>query len=147
MALIVFDTSVYISFYRREAYASLVESHERRLQVRLCSVVLLELYAGARSRKAKRELDQINRLYARQGFLITPLHEDWVRAGILMERYIRLHGRIEPRDHLNDLLILLCTAKAGATLATENVRDYVRWQKMFKQEGQSCALWGLSRSD
>lgn len=146
MPRIVFDTSIYIPFYRREAYASIIESHERRLQVRLCSVVSQELYAGAHSKKAKRHLDAVNRLYERQGFLLTPAHEDWVLAGLLMERYIRLQGRVEPRAHINDVLILICAAKTGATLATENVRDYSRWQKMLRRQGRSCTVWGLSRS-
>jgi predicted nucleic acid-binding protein len=146
MALTMFDTSVYIPFYRREAYEQLIEEQERRLQVRLCSIVLQELYAGARSKKTKLRLDEINRLYARLGFLVTPDHEDWVQAGVFMARYIRLYGNIRPRDHLNDMLILLCSTKVKATLATENVKDYVRWQKMLKQSGISCSILALSRA-
>ena len=146
MSPVVFDTSIYIPFYRREAYAAIIERHERRLQTRLCSVVLQELYAGARSKRAKRQLDEVNRLYTRQGFLVTPTHEDWVSAGVLVERYTRVHGRIKPRDHLNDLLILLCAARIGAAVATQNVGDYERWQTMLRKQRQSCTVWDLSQS-
>jgi predicted nucleic acid-binding protein len=109
-SLVLFDTSIYIPYLRREAYSALIEGAVRTGQVRLSVVVLAELYAGTRSPQDKADLDAVLRAYQSLGFLAVPTSEDWARAGQGIRWYRSLYGDIEPREHMNDVLIL--TAKA-----------------------------------
>jgi predicted nucleic acid-binding protein len=119
---VVFDTSVYIPYLRSEAYSALIERAVHARRVRLSAVVLAELYAGTRSPRDKADLDVVTRVYRSLGFLITPSENDWVRAGQGIRRYGRLYGSVPAHEHLNDVLILLSGAAAGAVVVTENAR-------------------------
>lgn len=70
----VFDSSVYIPYLRREAYRDLVEGQTRRGRKRLSSVVLQELFTGTRSPADKRLLDDLNRAFVASGYVVTPEH-------------------------------------------------------------------------
>jgi len=111
--LVLFDTSVYIPYLRGEAYTALIEGTVRTGQVRLSTVVLAELYAGTRSARDKADLDVALRAYQSLGFLAMPTAEDWARAGQGIRRYRSLYGDIDPREHLNDVLILLIWCQSG----------------------------------
>lgn len=108
-------------------------------------MVLQELYAGTSTKKDKQDLDIINQSFLALGRIVTPLHEDWITAGNVMARYSRLHGRMRPRDHINDLLILLSAARVRAELATENESDMKRWAKILKKAGVSVTVRGVQR--
>ncbi len=84
-------------------------------RVRLSAVVLGELYAGTRSLQDKADLDVVTRVYQTLGFLFAPSASDWVRAGQGIRRYRQLYGSVKPREHLNDILILLSGAAAIAS--------------------------------
>ncbi len=124
---LLFDTSVYIPYLRREAYSALIEGAGRTGQVRLSGVVWAELYAGTRSAQDKPDLDAVLRAYRSLGFLAVPTAEEWARAGQVIRRYSRLYGAIEPRDHMNDVLILLSGATLRAVVVTENAAPFTRW--------------------
>lgn len=103
-ALVLFDTSIYIPHLRGEAYTTLLEEAVRTGSVRLSAVVLGELYAGTRSARDKADLDIVLRTYQSAGFLVTPQITEWTRAGQMIRRYSQLYGKIEPREHMNDIL-------------------------------------------
>lgn len=132
---ILFDSSIYIPYLRGEAYAALIERAARTAQVRLSAVVLAELYAGTRSAKDKENLDVARRVYRSLGFLLVPSMDDWARAGQGICRYRRLYGDIDPRDHLNDVLLLLSGAAIGAEVVTENASPFARWSALFRRMG------------
>jgi predicted nucleic acid-binding protein len=113
----------------------------------MSSVVMQELYAGARSNADKRDLDGINRAFWSRGYMVTPEDRDWVDAGIILARYQRGHGEVEPRDHINDVLILLGAAKADADLVTENVEDMERWRLMLRGRRKQSRILGVKRRD
>ena len=120
---LLFDSSVLIPMIRGEAYEELFQRALRTGRARLSSVVMQELYAGARTRADKRNYDGINQAFIRQGYVVTPSHEDWTLSGVLLVRYQQRYGELEPRNHINDLLIALGAVRAGAELVTENVAD------------------------
>ena len=122
----VFDTSIYIPYLRGQAYANLVEPAGRAARVRLSPVVVSELYAGTRSARDKADLDVVVRAYRSLGYLLDVTIEDWIRAGQAIRRYTRLYGRIEPREHLNDVLILASSGRAGVEVVTENAAPFAR---------------------
>jgi predicted nucleic acid-binding protein len=145
--LILFDTSIYIPYLRGEAYTAVIERAVRTGRVRLSAVVIAELYAGTRSAYDKRDLDIVFRAYQSLGFLAVPTAEDWVRAGQGIRRYRRLYGDIEARDHMNDVLILLSSARVGAEVVTENAKPCTRWAALFRRMGSSIRVREIQRQD
>lgn len=144
---VVFDTSIYIPYFRRQAYRSLVETQTRRGRNRLSSVVLQELYVGARSISDKRLLDGLNQLFTTRGYVLTPDHEEWAHAGQLLNLYGRRHGFLDPQGHVADLLILISTLRIGAVLVTENVRDFAHWSRLLRRRRVAGAILGVRRQD
>jgi len=144
---VVFDTSIYIPYFRGEAYRDLVESETRRGGNRVSSVVLQELYAGTRSPADKRLLDDLNRAFATRGLLLTPEHDEWVLTGQLLNQHGRRYGFLTPRHHVADILILLSAVRAGAVLITENVQDFSAWLKLLRRRRVSGAVLGVRRGD
>jgi predicted nucleic acid-binding protein len=106
-----------------------------------------ELYAGTRSAGDKRDLDGINRAFIGRGYVVTPEHGDWILAGLLLARYQRLKGGVNPSTHINDILIVLDAAKLGADLVTENSSDMERWRKMLPREKRAFRVERVVRSE
>ena len=147
MRLIVFDTSVYIPYLRGEAYTALIERAVHAGRVRLSAVVLGELYAGTRSPRDKADLDVVTRVYQSLGFLVAPSAHDWVSAGQAIRRYRQLYGSVKPREHVNDILILLSGATAAAVVVTENAKPFARWAALLRRMGSKVPVREVSRAD
>ena len=143
---VVFDTSVYIPYLRGEAYTAVIEHAVHAGRVRLSAVVLGELYAGTRSPQDKADLD-VARVYQSLGFVVAPSVSDWVRAGQGIRRYRQLYGAVKPREHLNDMLILLSGAAAAAVVVTENAKPFARWAALLRRMGSKVTVWQVSRAD
>ncbi len=111
---LLFDSSVLIPMIRGEAYEELFQRALRTGRARLSSVVMQELYVGAQTRADKRNYDGINQAFVRRGYVVTPSHEDWTLSGVLLAQYQQRYGDVEPRDHINDLLIALGAVRADA---------------------------------
>lgn len=144
---VVFDTSIYIPYLRREAYRDLVESQTRRGRNRLSSVVVQELYAGTRSPADKRLLDDLNLAFTARGYVVTPDHTEWTLAGGLLNQYGRRHGLLAPGRHVADILILLSALRAGAVLITENLRDFSLWLRLVRRRRMFGAVLGVRREE
>jgi len=126
-------------------YEDLFQRALRNGQARLSSVVMQELYAGAQTPADKKDYDGINRAFLRRGYMVTPQHDDWTFSGVLLAQYQRQYGAVEPRDHINDLLIALCAVQVNAALVTENTTDMERWQKMLRRSGRVLRLIAMRR--
>lgn len=142
---LLFDTSVYIPYLRGEAYGSLMRQAGRSGRLRLSSVVLAELYAGTRSASDKADLDAVLQAYRALRFLVTPEDYDWVRAGQGIRRYARVYGPLEPRQHMNDVLILLSAARVGAEVVTEDARRFTRWRRLLRRPELPIRVRGVER--
>jgi predicted nucleic acid-binding protein len=132
---LVLDTTVLIYLLQRARGRAVTEQLKRFGRFWLSSVVLAELYAGTRSLEDRRSLDEAIAPVARENRVMTPAHDDWVRAGQLIARRTRLVGRSRPRDHLNDVLILLAAARYGAAVVTSNVRHFEEWAQHATARG------------
>jgi predicted nucleic acid-binding protein len=122
--MVTFDTCIFIG-YRRTLFPA---RH-------LSSVVVQELVAGAADdSEAKRwaatakQLDKENRV-------LTPTLNDWIEAGKILNNLLRgarskNRGKSpklsfeEKQRIIRDVLIARCAKRAGATLVTDNVRDF-----------------------
>jgi predicted nucleic acid-binding protein len=144
---VLFDTSVYIPYLRAEAYGALIDGSVRAGRVLLSAVVLAELYVGARSPQDKADLDAVLRGYASLGLLVVPSGEDWARAGQAIRRHRSLYGEVEPREHLNDVLILISGARMGAEVITENAKHFSRWASLFRRMGVSAHVQEVRREN
>jgi predicted nucleic acid-binding protein len=126
MSKIVYDTSVFIAY--RPALLS-----EGTF---LSAVVMQELTAGADSRSALKAIESVRIIYGRAERLLVPTSEDWWLAGKVL--YSLLHGlrskagelpRLpaeEKQRIIRDVLIARTSKRVGATIVTNNLRDFQR---------------------
>lgn len=129
------DASVWIPYLRARRYAALVDPLVAAGRAWVHAVVLLELFAGTRSRTDARAVDAIRAAAARLGRLYNPAEEDFVLAGRVLSAYAGEHGSVRPRDHSHDLLIAIGAARTGSVLVADNRRDMDRWARMLRRRG------------
>jgi len=144
---LLFDTGIYIRFSRGEGYAWLDQNPRLLARTVLTSVVAAELYAGTRGHREKRALDELCRAHDSLGHFSSPPGASWIDAGILLRRARTVVGEIDFAHHFRDLLIALEAARAGATLITENVRDFARWQSLLGSTSKTLKLFNPSEPD
>ena len=132
---IVFDSSILIPFLRGLRYGEEVKTVFERGRGFIVTLVLFELYSGVRSKDDKKEVDIIFQESRRIGRLLNPEIEDWSQAGLFISQYIRLYGKIEPKDHMNDVMIALLASKYGHTVVTENKKHFENWKRIFSRSG------------
>lgn len=129
------DTSVLISIIRDQSGWS---EFQRRLAsgaIWLSTVVMAELYVGTRSVDESRILDRVAASMDARDRLLTPTSADWLQAGRLIGRGIRLYGAMRPRDHLADVLIIVSAARLHGTVVTANLRHFERWAQLASNAG------------
>jgi len=124
----VLDSSLYISSLRQGSSEISLRVVTGEGHVWLSAVVLSELYAGARDRRAISHLEKMERDFQLARRLLVPNAGDWSHAGrvlaSLTKRYdYESHGRARL---LNDALIAVSVGRTGATLITANARDFLR---------------------
>jgi len=95
-------------------------------QTYLSSVVVEELYAGALDDRAVRLVGRQVGALERVGRLVTPLFEDWKKAGKLVALITRREPGRKPKvqQMLNDILLALSARRMGADLYTLNRDDF-----------------------
>lgn len=136
MRYVLLDTSVYIDYWERGLYASTLEQIHRGLIVRHSSVVLSELYRGARTKKPfnwwRVYISSPNPAGA-------PNDEDWRKAGKILRGMGLKQGweARKIRDFQNDTLIALTARRYGAAVVTANrsdfeeIRHYVQFPTIY----------------
>jgi predicted nucleic acid-binding protein len=134
------DTSVYIR-HARDSSHPWIENPDIIQRSILTVVVAAELYAGARNPEDKRDLDALCRWHRALGSLSSPDSGAWLDAGQFLGRYIRLHGALAVANHFRDILIALEAVRHQATLLTENIQDFLRWQKVLRASGRNLAVF------
>lgn len=137
--VILFDTSVYISYIRRKEHSVLVDRATESGRVVLSSVVAMELYAGARSSAEKRLLDQFVESMKIFSAYEIPREDDWARGGILVERFTRFRGNAQVRDHFRDILVVLAAVNRSAVLVSSNAH-IANWGNLLKRQGITLRL-------
>lgn len=128
MRPMLFDSSIYISALRRGSDAAL---GLRRLApdapVWLSSVVLEELYAGARDRD-RHVVERLERDFDRAKRILVPNLSDWAQAGKVLARLAIKYGyeQIGQGRLTNDALIAMSAGRLGIRVITANERDFSR---------------------
>ena len=138
------DTTVFIQFFRSSRGETELFRAIAGGQLWLSSVVIAELYAGTRSPDDARLLDRVVTVMRRIERILTPTDEDWIKAGRLIGRRIRLAGALRPRDHLADVIILVSAAYLGGKVLTANVRHYEAWADLARSAGMDVMVEAAS---
>ena len=124
----LFDSSIYISALRRGSDAAL---GLRRLApdapVWLSSVVLEELYAGARDRD-RHVVERLERDFDRAKRILVPNLSDWAQAGKVLARLAIKYGyeQIGQGRLTNDALLAMSAGRLSIRVITANERDFSR---------------------
>ena len=128
--LAIIDTSVYIESVRAGRFEQDLLSLP--FLIRVSAVVGAELARGARSRQAKRFVEQLTRRFS----LVVPTEGDWIRSGIVVRALADRHGFevTKLRELHFDVLIALGARRIAAHLITCNARDFraIREVLVFK---------------
>jgi len=124
---VVFDTNVYVAALREGlGGASFGRLQEAAPRTFLASVVSAELRAGALDDAGRTVVIGLARRFERLGRVVVPTAAAWNDVGDVLARIARREPafRMKVRGLWNDALIALSVRQIGATLVTENVRDF-----------------------
>lgn len=124
---VTFDTCIFIS-YRR----TLIPAKHL-----LSSVVVQELIAGAADDSEAKTWAATAKQLDKENRVLTPSLNDWIEAGRILNNLLRgarskNRGKTprlsfnEKQRIIRDVLIARCAKRAGATLITDNVKDFER---------------------
>jgi hypothetical protein len=124
MRRLVIDTNVYIDWLNRGRYEEIL--FQRDAVKYLSAVVLMELRAGAFSTADRRVLGRLQATFERAGRLLAPTRMVFAEAGDTLRQLQADQGyNIRARHSIvNDVLIALSARSIGATVVTQNERDY-----------------------
>ncbi len=124
MRRLVIDTNVYIDWFNKGRHEDVL--FQRDAVKYLSAVVLMELRAGAVSRGEQRILQQMEHAFEKGGRLLIPSRAVFAEAGDTLRRLRAESGlRIGASNSIgNDVLIALSARSIGATVVTQNERDY-----------------------
>jgi predicted nucleic acid-binding protein len=142
--LLLFDTGIYIRFSRGEKYPWLGEDARLFQRTILTAVVAAELYAGTHSHQEKRALDQLCQAHSALGHFSSPPSSAWIDTGILLRRSRSTFGQMDFVSHFRDLLIASEAMRTGATLVSENSRDFARWKSLLVSSRKTLKLFNPS---
>jgi predicted nucleic acid-binding protein len=143
---LLFDTSVYISVLRDEAFAQEFRPRYFRdiLRTYFSSVVIQELLAGARTFRHRRQAAALYEPFERTGRIVTPSHSIWKEIGtivaVLAERVPQFRDKLS-RGLINDRLIALSGRSIGATVVTPTVKTFV------SSNGSEFSIWRWSEGE
>ena len=124
MRRLVIDTSVYIDWLNKGRHEELL--FQRDAVKYLSAVVLMELRAGAVLRADRRILQRLETAFEGAGRILTPSQALFAQAGDTLRRLQLEAGHNIGGSHsiANDVLIALSARSIGATVVTQNERDY-----------------------
>jgi predicted nucleic acid-binding protein len=143
MGAILFDSSIYISAFRRGSDAiPVLESLARDRPLWLSSVVLEELYAGA-SEKDRHVIERLEGDFVKAKRVLVPNLSDWTQTGRLLARLAAKYGfeQIGRGRLTNDALIALSAGRLGIAVITANKRDFGRLAEFHPFQWQVSNIW------
>lgn len=126
----VIDTNLYVEALTTDEGNEALVAFQRRCAPFLFqhSTVAQEILAGARDEAGYRDYhEDWVAPFEDLGRVITPSHESWMRAALIMVRLVET-GKMSPggfsRSFLNDCLIAASAREHGFVLVTSNTTDF-----------------------
>ncbi len=123
----VFDTNIYVAALREGLDgASFDRLQQTAPRTFLVSVVSAELRAGTLDEAGRRAVLDLVRRFECLGRVVVPTARSWNDAGDLLAKIAHREPtvRAKLRGLWNDALIALSARQIGATVVTENLRDF-----------------------
>lgn len=124
----ILDTSVYLSFLRRDGNIHDLGFLLRPTLLYMSSVVFMELYAGAKDQPSAQLLERLYRTFDRLDRVVTADKQIWFEAGKILQQFGLRHGfeatGLARLSH--DVLIALTARKIGAVVFTRDQSDFER---------------------
>jgi predicted nucleic acid-binding protein len=142
---LIVDSSVFIVAPLYRPYRQFLSEAVRQRRLLLSSVVVMELYAGFRSQESRRAFTELHKDLYTSGRIVVLQHEDFLLAGRALFHISRQRGQLNFKDHFRDGLIAVSAARCGATVVTENARDFELWQAGLRRSGRRFSLHVMSR--
>jgi len=134
---LVFDTSVYVTALREGISSSSFDRLQSAApRTYLAAVVSGELRAGVLDELGRRALRNLAERFERLGRVVAPTARSWNEAGDILAEIARREpaARTKIRNLWNDALIALSARQIGATVVTENVRDFALLRRYARFE-------------
>jgi predicted nucleic acid-binding protein len=120
---VLLDTNIYIAWIRENKYPDILL--DVRTQKYLSCHVLMELWAGARTKQAARVVEKIQKPYQKAHRIVGLADRHFIKAGqILASLPDSLSNKKKNAGFVNDVCIALCAIAIGAVLYTENIADF-----------------------
>ncbi len=125
MRRVIIDTNVYIDWMNEGRYETVL--FQRDTLKYLSAVVMMELSAGAFSLRDRRLVKEVTSAFARAGRIVAPAVAIYEEAGVVLRRLQQLKSYTVSGAYglVNDVLIALSARSIGATVITQNERDFV----------------------
>lgn len=144
MTLLV-DSSVFIAAGHYQPYRDLLNVATQRDQLLLSAIVVMELFAGFKSQEARQAFSILHRQMRQTGRVVTPQQEDFLLGGQVLFHLSQQAGQLAFKDHFRDGLIAISAARVGATVVTENQKNFELWQKGLARSGRRLSLHIVQR--
>lgn len=123
MHRLVIDTNIYIDWLNAGRHEDVV--FQRDAIKHLSAVVLMELRAGACSSADRRLVRRVESAFEKAGRILAPSRSVFAEAGDALRRLQERGFHIEASHSIvNDVLIALSARSIGATVVTQNERDF-----------------------
>jgi predicted nucleic acid-binding protein len=123
MRRLVIDTNIYIDWFNAGRHEDIL--FQRNAVKHLSAVVLMELRAGAFSSADRRLVRRVASAFEKTGRILAPSRNVFDEAGDALRRLQERGVRIETSHSIvNDVLIALSARSIGATVVTQNERDF-----------------------
>jgi len=126
MYKIIIDTNIYIDFYNTGKYKEFIYQKRYPEIIYVSSVVLMELLAGSFSRSDIAIINNLIKIAHASNKIITPTQHDYIDSGNILAKLQSEKGYdLKKSYHIsNDVLIALSARRIGATVFTQNKRDF-----------------------
>lgn len=128
MERVVIDTNVYVDWLNEGQHEAIL--FQREAVKYLSAVVLMELSAGAFSARDRRLVREVTSAFAKVNRILLPTVTIYEEAGDVLRRLQESRGYTVASAYglVNDVLIALSARSIGATVITQNERDFVAIQ-------------------
>lgn len=124
MKKVIFDTNILIDWINDKRFEELI--FEIGKAKYLSSVVLMELMAGALDIEDRKIIRKLHNAHKKAGRMVTPTESNYADAGSILLELQKNNGYdLKKAFNLaNDVLIALTARSIGATLFTQNGKDF-----------------------
>ncbi len=122
----IFDTNIYIDFYNTGKFKEFIYQKRYPEIIYVSSVVIMELLAGAFTKNDKMLINNLIKTAKAGNKIVTPNQEDYSESGKILAKLQMKKGYNLKKTYAltNDVLIALSVRRIGATLVTQNRKDF-----------------------